>query len=197
MELFPIFLKMEGRRCLVVGAGSVAAGKIAGLLRTGAEVCVVAPRAALRVRQWARAGAIRWRKKGFEARDLVGAFLVVAATSSPALQQKIFREAGRRGILCNSVDDPEHCDFFYPAVVRRGALQIAVSTAGHSPALAQRLRKQLERQFGPEYGRWLEAIGRERERLLAKPMPEAHRRRLLHRLASQRTFSAFLRRGAG
>ena len=95
------------------------------------------------------------------------------------------------------MDDPEHCDFFYPAVVRRGALQIAVSTAGRSPALAQRLRKQLERQFGPEYGRWLEAIGRERQQILAKPMPEELRRRLLHRLASQRALSAFLRRVAG
>jgi precorrin-2 dehydrogenase/sirohydrochlorin ferrochelatase len=146
------------------------------------------------VRKWAREGTIRWRKKRFEARDLAGAILVVAATSSPALQQKIFREAGRSGILCNSVDDPEHCDFFYPAVVRRGALQIAISTAGHSPALAQRLRKQLERQFGPDYARWLAHLGEARERLFRQPMSAESRRRLLHRLASERAFSAFVQR---
>jgi precorrin-2 dehydrogenase/sirohydrochlorin ferrochelatase len=98
----------------------------------------------------------------------------------------VFREAGARGILCNAVDDPEHCDFYYPAVVRRGDLQIAISTSGRSPALAQRLRKELEQQFGPEYERCLEYLGAMREGLLqSEPDVEARRQRL-HELAARR-----------
>ena len=191
-ELFPVFLKLAGRRAVVVGAGRVAEGKIAGLVRCGANVCVVAPRASARVRAWARGGVLSWKKQRFEPRHLRGAFLAVAATSSSAVQEAVFQEARRRGILCNSVDDPSHCDFYYPAVVRRGALQIAISTGGQSPALAQRLRKELERQFGPEFARWVAQLGAERQRLFAQPMPAERRRRLLHRLASARAFAALL-----
>ena len=189
-ELFPLFLKLAGRRAVVVGAGRVAEGKIAGLVRCGAKVCVVAPRASTRVRAWARRGVLFWKKQRFQPRHLQGAFLAVAATSSATVQEAVFRESRRRGILCNSVDDPSHCDFYYPAVVRRGALQIAISTGGQSPALAQRLRKELERQFGPEFARWLAHLGAMRQRLFAQPMPAERRRRLLHRLASARAFAA-------
>jgi precorrin-2 dehydrogenase/sirohydrochlorin ferrochelatase len=128
MPLFPAFLKLNGRRCLVIGAGRVAEEKIESLLRAEADVRVVAPAATDRVRGWARAGKIRWDARKFRSSDLKDIFLVVAATSSPALHARIFREARRRGVLCNVVDDPAHCDFYYGAVVRRGALQIAIST---------------------------------------------------------------------
>jgi len=193
-DLFPLFLKLERRRCVVVGAGRVAEGKIAGLLRCGADVYVVAPRATRRVRGWARRGRLRWQRERFQARHLRRAFLVVVATSSPAVQEQVYRQARRAGILCNSVDDPGRCDFYYPAVVRRGALQIAISTAGLSPALAQRLRRQLQRQFGPEYAEWLVQLGEKRRRLLGESPSGERRRRLLHRLASSRALSAFSRR---
>lgn len=194
MNLFPIFLKLDGRRCLVVGAGPVGESKIESLLLAGAEVCVVAPRASHAVRTWARTGKIRWEARGLRPSDLDGVFLVVAATSSAELQEEIFQEARRRGVLCNIVDDPGRCDFYYPAVVRRGHLQVAISTGGRSPALAQQLKKELEKQFGPEYEAWVEQLGEARQRLFARPIDPDGRRRLLHRLASRRAFDAFLRR---
>lgn len=194
MNLFPAFLKLAGRRCVVVGAGPVAEEKVEGLLRAGADVRVVAPEATRRIRELARGKKLRWDGRAFRASDLAGAFLVVAATSSALLHAQIYRQARRRGVLCNVVDDPEHCDFYYGSVVRRGELQIAISTAGQSPALAQRLRKKLEEEFGAEYEEWLRELGRIRQRLFAKKMPAERRRALLHRFASEASFEEFLRR---
>jgi precorrin-2 dehydrogenase/sirohydrochlorin ferrochelatase len=191
--VFPAFLKFGGRRCVVVGAGPVAQEKIAGLLRADGDVSVIAPRATPKIRAWARKRKIRWEAREFRPADLAGAFLTIVATSSPALHAEIFRQARRHGVLCNVVDDPEHCDFYYGSVVRRGTLQIAISTGGHSPALAQRLRKQIQRAFGPEYALWLKELGKVRKRLFAKKMPPERRRALLHRLASQASFKEFLR----
>jgi precorrin-2 dehydrogenase/sirohydrochlorin ferrochelatase len=193
MPLFPAFLKLTGRRCLVIGAGPVAQKKIEGLVRAGAMVLVVAPQATDSVRAWARAKKIRWEPRRFRAADFGGVFLVVASTSSPALHEKIYRQARRRGVLCNVVDDPAHCDFYYGAVVRRGDLQIAISTGGHSPALAQRLRKKIEREIGAEYEHWLEQLGVARKRLFAKSLSPVRRKALLHRLASEISFKKFLR----
>jgi len=193
MPLFPAFLKLSGRRCVVVGAGPVAQEKIEGLLRAEADVRVIAPRATRRIRDWARAGKIHWAARGFRVSDFTGAFLVVAATSSPKLHAQIYRQARRCGVLCNVVDDPEHCDFYYGAVVRRGELQIAISTGGQSPALAQRLRKQMERKFGKEYARWLQELGAKRKKLFARAISPARRRALLHQLASEASFDRFLR----
>ena len=193
MPLFPAFLKLTGRRCLVVGAGAVAQEKIESLLRAGANVRVVAPHAADSVRAWARAKKIRWEPRKFRPADFKGVFLVVASTSSPALHEKIYRLARRRGVLCNVVDDPAHCDFYYGAVVRRGELQIAISTGGHSPALAQRLRKKLEQEIGAEYELWIKRLGTARKRLFAKSLSPARRKALLHSLASEISFKRFLR----
>ncbi|HKQ88474.1 MAG TPA: bifunctional precorrin-2 dehydrogenase/sirohydrochlorin ferrochelatase [Candidatus Acidoferrales bacterium] len=194
MTLFPIFVKLSKRRCLVVGAGEIAEGKIEGLLPTGAEVHVVAPKATPRIRALAQDRKIRWGARRFKPTDLDGAFLVVAATSSPELHERIYREARRRRVLCNVVDDPPHCDFYYGSVVRRGALQIAISTSGKSPALAQRIRRILEQQFGPEYEEWIAALGEAREKLFSRKMDPEERKRLLHILASGEMFDDFLRR---
>ena len=180
VSLFPVFLKLAGRPCLVVGAGRVGEPKIEGLVVAGAAVKVVAPEATGAVAQWARAGKITWQARRFEPSDLHGVFLVVVATSSRELNDSVYREAQRRGVLCNVVDDPPRCDFYYPAVVSRGELQIAISTNGQSPALAQCLRRELEQQFGPEYEAWVEALGRER-------------RRILHSLVRQDRFEEFVR----
>jgi len=193
MTLFPLFLKLAGRRCLIVGAGKIAEEKIEGLLDTGAEIRVVAPEATARVRALAAGKRIRWQRRRFKTQDLQGAFLVVATTSSPALHEKIYREARRRGVLCNVVDDPPHCDFYYGAVVRRGALQIAISSSGFSPALSQRIRKTLEKQFGPEYERWIALLGIARQQLFARKIDPVHRKQLLHVLAGEEMFQEFLR----
>ncbi len=149
-DMFPIFLKLDGRRVLVVGASTVAEGKIRGLLEARASIQVVAPEAVLQVQKWAGEGVVAWKARGFQPSDLDQVSLVIAATSSSELNAQVFKEAQARKVLCNAVDDPENCDFYYPAVVRRGDLQIAISTNGRSPALAQRLRQELEEQFGPE-----------------------------------------------
>ncbi len=187
--MFPIFLKLEGRRVLVVGAGTVAEGKIRGLLDSGAAIDVVAPEAVPQVQQWAEDGAISWAQRKFEPGDLDQVSLVVAATSSHELNKKVFQQARKRNVLCNAVDDPENCDFYYPAVVKRGDLQIAISTNGRSPALAQRLRQELEEQFGPEYELWLQELGEERNRLMSTGLNVEDRKKLLHRLASREAFS--------
>ena len=184
MSLFPMFVKLDSRRCLVIGAGSVGEAKIESLLATAASVRVVAPKATPKVREWAREGHIEWQAREYLPADLAGVFLVIAATSSRALHDEIYAEAKRRGVLCNTVDEPERCDFYFPAVVRRGDLQIAISTGGLSPALAQRLRKELEEQFGPEWEAWVAQLGRTREELMSLPMPPEQRKRLLHRYAS-------------
>jgi len=189
--LFPLFLKLKGRRCLVVGAGAIGEGKINGLLESGAEVRVVAPEATERVQEWARVARIRWLRREFHDSDLDGCFCVVAATSANRLHKRIFRLARRRGVLCNVVDVPELCDFYYPAVVRRGALQIAISTAGESPALAQRLRKKLERQFGPEYSEWVRQLGRSRRKLNAGSEDADYKKSELHAMASEHSFRIF------
>jgi len=194
MEMFPLFLKLEGRPCLLVGAGRVGEGKLKSLLRAGARVKVVAPKATAGVQRLAKSAEIVWRKRKFAARDLDGMFLVVAATSSHAANAVILEEARRRAVLCNAVDDPRNCDFYYPAVLRRGSLQIAISTGGSSPELASRLRKELESCFGPGYAPWLDHLGRQREGLLRAQMPAAQRQHLLRRLASRRAFEQFLRK---
>jgi precorrin-2 dehydrogenase len=194
MPLFPAFLKLQRRPCLVVGAGPVAEDKIESLLRAGAKISVVAPEATERVQAWARARKIRWHAREFQAADLAGVFLVIAATSSSKLHARIFQQARRRGVLCNAVDDPAHCDFYYGAVVHRGELQIAISTGGHSPALAQRLRKKLEKEIGSEYERWVTTLGAARKRLFARGISPARRKALLHALASEISFERFLRR---
>lgn len=172
----------------MVGAGTVAEAKIRGLLAAGAFVQVVAPEAGLQVRKWAEAGVLSWRQRIFDPRDLDDILIVIAATLSPTLNREIFQQARLRNVLCNSVDDPENCDFYCPAVVNRGDLQIAISTNGHSPALAQRLRRELEEQFGPEYEVWVEELGLTRKQLMAHKLDAEARRELLHRLASREAF---------
>jgi len=194
MDMFPLFLKLEGRHCLLVGAGRIGEGKLKSLLRAGARVTVVAPTVTAGVQRLAKSGEIVWHKRKFTARDLDGMFLVVAATSSHPANARIFEQARRRGVLCNAVDDPANCDFYYPAVLRRGNLQVVISTGGSSPELASRLRKELEACFGPEYAPWLDHLRRQREDLLRTPLPAAQRRRRLRRLASRSAFAQFLRK---
>ena len=124
MSLFPMFLKLTGRACLVVGAGSVGEAKIRTLLSTGALLRVVAPRATPGVREWVESGRIAWEARGFVPADLEGMFLVIAATSSVEVNDRVFREAQQRGVLCNVVDDPARCDFYYPALFNVGACRL-------------------------------------------------------------------------
>jgi siroheme synthase-like protein len=191
-SLFPMFLKLESKHCLVVGAGNVGAPKIARLVETGTRVRVVALDAREEIQALARDGKITLELRAFDANDLDGKFLAVVATASPVLNQAIYEEAQRRGVLCNVVDVPELCDFYYPAVVQRGDLQIAISTNGQSPFLAQKLRQQLERQFGSGYEQWVAELGATRRLVLASSLSPERKRELLHSLASREAFYAAL-----
>jgi len=191
--LFPIFLKLAKRRCLVVGAGKTAEEKIPTLLQSGATVIVVAPAATRIIQAWAADNKLIWEQRRFEVSDLDGVFLTVVATPVKTLNRMVSEQAYRRQILCNVVRDRSLCDFYYPAVVRRGPLQIAISTAGHSGALAQRLRKQMEAQFGPEWESWLRWLGEARTSLYEDPLSPKRRRTMLHRLASQKKQAEFFR----
>jgi precorrin-2 dehydrogenase/sirohydrochlorin ferrochelatase len=153
-------------------------------------VRVIATRALSTVAQWAEAGQIELQLRPFSPDDLDGIFLTVVATASPDLNREIYRVARRRGVLCNVVDVPELCDFYYPAIVRRGDLQIAISTNGQSPALAKRLREQLEQQFGPAYAEWVADLGETRKLVMASELPSERKRELLLSLANRDAFEA-------
>jgi precorrin-2 dehydrogenase/sirohydrochlorin ferrochelatase len=191
-SLFPMFVKLAGKKVLVVGAGKVGEPKIAGLLDTGAHIHVVSLQASSAVRDWAREGKIELELRPFHSGDLEGIFLAVVATSSRTLNERVYHEAERRGVLCNVVDVPDLCDFFYPSVVRRGDLQIAVSTAGNSPSLAQKIRQQLEKQFGPAYAEWVRELGETRKLILASDLEKERKLELLHSLASKEAVHAAL-----
>jgi uroporphyrin-III C-methyltransferase len=183
MSLLPIFLNLDGRPGLIIGAGTVALDKIGSLLRTGLRLRVVAPHARPEIGALAADGKLDWIQRSFEPSDLDGNFLVIAATDSPSVNAAVYRAALERNILCNSVDDIPNCDFFFGSVVSRGDLQIAISTAGESPAFAQRLRREIDEQLSADLGPWLANIGDLRREVLAThPRGEA-RKLLLHELA--------------
>jgi len=185
MNMLPIFLKLAGRDCLLVGAGNVALDKIGNLLNTGLRLRVVAPDAKPEVRRLDSEGKLEWLERRFETTDLDGNFLVVAATDSADVNTAVYRGCVERNILCNSVDDIPNCDFFFGSVVSRGNLQIAISTTGESPAVAQRLRREIDAQLPQDLGEWLQSLGQIRRDVLeVHPRSEA-RKLLLHRLAQR------------
>ena len=158
MGFFPVNLQLARRPCVVVGGGSVARRKVESLLACEAEVTVISPRLEPGLAALRQNGALRWLEREYREGDLVGAFLVIAATDDEAVQARVHAEAERHNLLLNVADVPKWCNLILPAVVRRGRLNVAVSTGGASPALAGRLRRQLEEQFGDEYRLLLELL---------------------------------------
>ncbi|MBI4614291.1 MAG: bifunctional precorrin-2 dehydrogenase/sirohydrochlorin ferrochelatase [Planctomycetes bacterium] len=174
--LYPVFLALAGRKAVVAGGGTVASRKISGLLECGARVLVIAPEVVPEIEALAAAGTVELRRRPFAPADMEGAFLAVAATDDPATNELVFREGEARGILVNAADDPAHSNFILPSLLRRGSLAIAVSTAGRSPALAVRIREELERRFGPEYATCLTILGGLRDQVAARfPDPDARK----------------------
>lgn len=185
MSLFPIFLKLAARPCVVIGAGNLAESKIESLQAANAQITVIAPHANERIQNLAAAGEIEYRQRPYVEGDLTGSFLVVAATNVPAVNRAVFAEATAKGVLCNAVDDPPFCDFYFPSVVRRGDLQIAISTAGASPALAQKIRKDINAQLPLDAGEWLSNLGNLRREVVAAEPLNDERKWLLHQLAQR------------
>ncbi len=198
MDLYPIHLHLQGRRCLVVGGGGVAARKVAGLRATGAEVLLVSPEAAPALQAMAERGEIEWRREPYEGRNgtacLDGVFLVMACTDNREVNAAVTREALERGLLVLCADDPEAGSFISPATVRRGDLLLTVSTGGAGPTLAAVLRERLEAEFGPEWAELVEVFGAMRETVKTNPS-EAGRKAAIRRVLDDAEVTELLRAG--
>ncbi len=181
--LLPVFMKMINRACLVVGAGSIGFAKIQNLLECGAVVKVVAPFACDQVEQLAVESKIVLLRKGYERTDLQGMSVVIAATSDPELNHRVYDEGVARGCFVNVVDDPDYCDFYFGSIVRRGALQVAISTTGESPAFAQQLRQEIDEALPGDTGEWLAQLGELRRQVNRVVEPGPKRVSMLRELA--------------
>ncbi len=179
MSLLPVFLKLNGRPCLVVGAGEVATGKIESLVLSDAVVTVVAPWAKPEIELLAERGAITWHRREFMDSDIDGQFVVIAGTDITPVNQHVYRLCDAAGTLCNAVDDIPHCDFYYGSVVSRGDLQIAISTAGESPSTAQKLKREIDAALPHDLGPWLHTVGSLRREVLAAYPASEERKSLL------------------
>ena len=171
MSFFPIYLEMTGRRCLVIGGGAVAERKIANLLEAEAKVTVISPDVSENIARWSKANAIQLKARRYQAGDLAGFELAFVATDDRRVNDEVYLEGRSRGVWVNAADDPAHCDFILPSVLRRGDLTVAVSSGGQSPALARTIREELEIYFSREYEQLAELAAETRAEL---------RRRSLH-----------------
>jgi precorrin-2 dehydrogenase/sirohydrochlorin ferrochelatase len=158
-EFYPMFLKIRGKRCVVVGGGQVARRKVRALLEHGASVEVISPDPCPELIELEGRGEIRILKRQYKLGDLKKALIAIAATNSSDLNQQVVKEAQGKATLVNAVDDLENSDFIVPSYLRRGDITIAVSTAGRSPALARKIRTRLEKEFGDEYASLVRLVG--------------------------------------
>jgi precorrin-2 dehydrogenase/sirohydrochlorin ferrochelatase len=183
--LYPLFLRVQGRRVLVAGAGAVAERKVETLLKYGADVVVVAPEATARISALAADGTITLIPRTFVPGDCNGATLVISAVGNEAVDEAICADAHTCGALVNIVDVPPLCDFYVPSVIDRGRLQIAISTCGCAPLVARQLRQRLETDFSPVWDDYLELLGKVRALVLQRvPGGEAAHKPLLQQLAA-------------
>ncbi len=176
MRYYPVHLDIQNRNCLVVGGGGVGTRKVVTLLDCGANVTVISPAVSHQLRDFALSGLIKLKERSYQSGDLDGMFLVIGATDDEGLNWQISIDADHLNTLCNIADRPEVCNFILPSIVERDDLVITISTSGRSPAMAKKLRKTLESQFGKEYGVFLKLMGAIRKKLLSTShKPEAHK----------------------
>ncbi|MEW6230783.1 MAG: bifunctional precorrin-2 dehydrogenase/sirohydrochlorin ferrochelatase [Chloroflexota bacterium] len=178
MSNYPVVLANLKNGVLVIGGGEVAARRVEGLLAAGARVIVISPQLSPGLEGLAARGRITVLRRAYQPGDLAGARLAIACTDDPQVNQAVYQEAQEHNVLINSVDNPAHCTFHVPAVVRRGLVSIAISTEGASPALAARLRKDIAAAVGPEYGRLAALLAAYRPWMQAH-VPQANRRKAL------------------
>lgn len=182
MSFYPICLDLEGRECIVVGGGRVAERKVMGLLSCAARVTVISPALTEELQQRSADSTIQWVAREYRQGDLKGAFLVIAATDDEETQKQVYEEAAHRNLLLNVADVPQRCNFILPATVRRGDLVIAVSTAGKSPALARKMRMELEKRYGAEYRILVDILGAIRPEILASGHPQQENEQMFKQL---------------
>lgn len=194
MRYYPVFLDLQGKSVALIGGGAVAERKALTLLACGARVTVISPALTKKLSSLAQAGAIRHRRRRWRPADIKEPFLILATTNDRKANAEIARRAHADSRLVNVADDPARCNVIAPSVVARGDLIIAVSTSGKSPALARRIRRELERSFGAEYGRFLKLLGQVRDQVQARIPSIVRRRRILQRLVASDLLS-LLRQG--
>lgn len=178
-HLYPIFLNIEAKRCLIIGGGKVACRKIESLLEYGAEIIVVSPRVEDKIIDWHKRDLIKLIPREFKVSDLDNIFMVFIATDDNSINQTISDLCKQKRILVNAVDDPDNCDFFVPALLRRDSLTVAVSTEGKSPAFAGWLKRQLEPHITEEFGEFVQLLGEIRPQLKKSPLSYSEKRDLL------------------
>ncbi len=182
MSYYPIFLELKEKTVLVVGGGRVAQRKIETMLEYGAIIHIVSRKLTEKLKKLVESGIVNHLGAEFRAEQLKDVFLVIAATNDKKLNHKISEKARSRGLLINAVDQPEDCNFIVPSIVKSGDLMIAVSTSGKSPALAKKIRKELEFQFGTEYGTFLSLMGRIRNEVLTKDFCQSEKTRIFNEI---------------
>ncbi len=190
---YPIYLDISGKKCVVVGGGDVAYRKAVSLKEAGAQVVVISPELS---REFLKEEGLTILRQKYEKRCLEGATLVIAATNEQEINQRVWEEARRHGLLVNVVDQPELCNFIVPSVVNRGELQISISTGGASPALARRMREELEDRFGPEYGDFIGLLSKMRPEVRSRIDKGAKRQKVMERLSSPEMLDMIRTRGA-
>ena len=195
MAKYPIFLELGGRRAVVIGGGAVAVRKAQALLAAGARLVVVAERIDNMLTALCRDKKAELIKSKYSKDYLAEALLAIAATNNHQLNRRIYKDCQELEVLCNVVDEPELCDFFVPAVVKRGGLQIAVGTEGHCPAYAGHIRKKLEEIFTEEHGQFLAELQTLRKRIIKNVAEPADRKALLGELADDKSFEYFMENG--
>jgi precorrin-2 dehydrogenase / sirohydrochlorin ferrochelatase len=168
MGYYPVFLEMKDRRCVVIGGGAVAERKVEGLVAAGANVTVISPGMTDGLKELLKQDAIRHVAREYQASDRAGYDLVFVATDNSEINAAVFSEARSLRIWVNSADDPDHCDFILPAVIRRGDLTVAVSTGGASPAVTRAIREELDEYFTADYARFIQIAGEVRRELREK-----------------------------
>lgn len=181
MGHYPIFLNIEGRRCVVIGGGPVAERKVEGLLRDGASVTIISPSLTKCLESLANEEKIRHLARDYREGDLAEYQLAFVATDDDGVNAAVAREGSERGVWVNAADDPAHCDFILPSVLRRGELVVAVATGGSSPALSRAIREELESYFTEDYAALIQIVAEIRQELKQKsslPGPEAWHRAL-------------------
>ncbi len=181
-SLYPVYLSLSRKKCLVVGGGKIAERKVRALLDCDAVVYVVSPQLAPELAKLAGAGVIVHIQRNYTTTDLENAFLVISATNDEKINQRVARDCLERNVLINVVDNPRQCNFIVPAVLRQGSLSISVSTDGKSPVLARKIREDLAGCFGPEYGEFLELMGNLRERIIKSVNVPEERRQIFYDL---------------
>jgi precorrin-2 dehydrogenase/sirohydrochlorin ferrochelatase len=175
---YPVYIQLHDQPCVVIGGGKIAEGKVEGLLAADAQVTVVSPDLTPRLHELAEQDQITYISRTYQPGDLTGAFLVICATDRTEINRQVWEEASANRQLVNVVDDTPHCNFIAPAILRKGDLTIAISTAGKAPALAVRLKEQFQKEIGPEYERFLDLAGQLREPL-AYHIPDFETRKSL------------------